>query len=151
MSRKDSLLKLKLNLEGIRDDLRKKLAIEAGLSSQAIPSTKGDFADVANADVENELHKQLEALESRELAQVEKALQAFREDRYGDCEACGRPIPITRLKALPYTSLCVECQKIQEESGSADGGEDADWEFAFDQECRNQDREFSVRDFDLGK
>jgi len=78
-------------------------------------------------------------------------LQAIREDRYGDCEGCGKSIPITRLKALPYTSSCVDCQKKQEEAGYGDGNDDADWESAFDQECRNQEREFSVRDFDLGK
>ncbi len=150
MSRKDSLSKLEKHLLGIRDSLRQKLAAEAGLSSQAIPISKGDFADVANADVENELHKQLEALESRELAQIEKSLQAIREGRYSDWEGCSRPIPIARLKALPYTATCVECQKKQEESGFSDSME-ADWESAFDQECRSLESDYSVRDLEMGK
>lgn len=31
------------------------------------------------------------------------------------CERCGKPIPRARLKALPKTTLCVECQKLLEQ------------------------------------
>lgn len=43
------------------------------------------------------------------LRKVEAALDRLVEGSYGNCEECGRPIPIARLEVLPYTSVCVEC------------------------------------------
>jgi RNA polymerase-binding transcription factor DksA len=33
---------------------------------------------------------------------------------YGKCLDCGRPIPTERLRALPATTLCVECAREDE-------------------------------------
>ena len=38
------------------------------------------------------------------LTQVEKALERISKKKYGDCEICGKPIPVNRLDALPYTT-----------------------------------------------
>jgi DnaK suppressor protein len=43
------------------------------------------------------------------LAQVEEALGRLRAGAYGICEGCGKPIPVARLDAVPYTKLCVDC------------------------------------------
>ncbi len=43
------------------------------------------------------------------LAQVLIARQAVEEGTYGDCRVCNIPIPVARLRALPHTSLCVQC------------------------------------------
>ncbi|MCA9042039.1 MAG: TraR/DksA family transcriptional regulator [Planctomycetaceae bacterium] len=147
MSRKEALQKLYDRLLTERNDLRRKLAAEAGLDE--LPSNRGDFADVANADVENELSQQLKALGSRELAQIEKALHAMREGNYGNCEGCGRAIPITRLKAVPDAATCVNCQKKQEEEGFFADQAEADWESAFRNESSLNDREFSMNDLEL--
>lgn len=40
-------------------------------------------------------------------AQVEAALRRMDEGTYGMCTACGRPIDELRLKAIPYTDLCL--------------------------------------------
>ncbi|MEZ6044614.1 MAG: TraR/DksA C4-type zinc finger protein [Planctomycetaceae bacterium] len=147
MSRKEALQKLYDRLLTDRNDLRRKLAAEAGLSD--LPSNGGDFADVANADVENELSQQLKAMGSRELAQIEKALHAIREGNYGNCEGCGKAIPITRLKAVLYAATCVDCQKKQEEEGYTAEQEDADWESAFRSESSMDEREFSMNDLEM--
>ncbi len=41
------------------------------------------------------------------VAQVEAALRRIDEGTYGNCAACGRPIDELRLKAIPYTDLCL--------------------------------------------
>lgn len=43
------------------------------------------------------------------LTQVQEALVRIDEGTYGNCAGCGKPIPVARLEALPYASLCVEC------------------------------------------
>lgn len=54
------------------------------------------------------------------LAEVDAALQRLIDGTYGRCEACGMPIPQTRLVALPTARLRVECQQWAErEPGQA--------------------------------
>ncbi len=43
------------------------------------------------------------------LNQVRRALVALDDGVYGDCLVCRKPIPVARLRALPHTSLCVQC------------------------------------------
>lgn len=45
------------------------------------------------------------------LVKVEHALDRLDQGEYGDCEACGKPIPVARLEALPYVTLCVDCAR----------------------------------------
>jgi len=148
MARKDALLRLHERLTTIRDSLRKKLSndIDAPLGAS---SSGGDVGDAANDGEQSELNSQLVALESRELAQIERAIELIREGRYGTCEVCGHKIPITRLKALPYTLLCVDCQREQEELGRDEFGADADWESVFEHEGRMNDRELTLGDIDV--
>ena len=48
------------------------------------------------------------------LTQVEKALERISKKKYGDCEICGKPIPVNRLDALPYTTSCKDCANFKE-------------------------------------
>jgi RNA polymerase-binding transcription factor DksA len=45
-----------------------------------------------------------------QLAEVEHALDKFGEGTYGQCDHCGKDIPLARLEAIPQTSVCVECK-----------------------------------------
>jgi len=44
-------------------------------------------------------------------SKVEAALAKVEAGTYGICERCGEPIPIARLDALPYSTLCVDCAR----------------------------------------
>lgn len=44
------------------------------------------------------------------LQQVDSALSRLDAGGYGVCERCGRAIGARRLEALPYATLCVNCQ-----------------------------------------
>lgn len=68
-----------------------------------------DFAEQA---VELENGETLVALDrevNAELRGIEKALRRIEDGTYGECAECGEPISEQRLKALPYTSLCIDC------------------------------------------
>jgi len=45
------------------------------------------------------------------LAQVADALEQFEQGTYGICERCGTTIDPARLEALPYATLCLDCQR----------------------------------------
>lgn len=145
MARRDALLRLHDRLVAQRDELRRML----GLEIAATDDGKGDFGDIANDDVERELNTQLAALESRELAKIERAIVSIRTGRYGTCESCERKIPVARLNALPYTCLCIECQRNHEQSGRAGGFEEGNWEAAHDFQLRSTDRELTMKDLDI--
>ena len=148
MARKDALLRLHERLISKRDTLRKKLTGDAQFDVQNY-NTGGDVGDAANSGSQNELNTQLKALESRELVQIERAIELIRDGRYGRCEVCSASIPITRLKALPYPLHCVDCQREQEELGGDAFDSDVDWSSAYEHEGRMSEKELTLGDIDI--
>jgi RNA polymerase-binding protein DksA len=67
-------------------------------------------ADLASETFERE--KALAIGESVEslLNQVNTALEKLDRGTFGICDACGRPIKKARLQALPFATLCLDCQ-----------------------------------------
>ena len=63
----------------------------------------GDEIDAAIATEQAELHSQMASFESRELAQIEHALDKIRAGHYGRCEVCDKSIAPVRLNAA---ALC---------------------------------------------
>ena len=143
MARKDALLKLHQRLTEQRDELKKNLTHQMNLVGEQCGP--GDVADQSIVDTDQELGSQLAALESRELIRIEKALEAIRQGTYGQCEYCGKKIPITRLKALPHTSCCIGCQREHELSDTPDEVENH-WESTWEFQARQKDRELTVHD-----
>ncbi len=73
-----------------------------------------DFADTATNIYEKELHYDLTEKNKQVLMQIEEALKRIEEGTYGQCDKCGHPISIERLKALPFSKLCIKCQSGSE-------------------------------------
>lgn len=44
-----------------------------------------------------------------QLEEIERALLKLDEGTYGECDACGAPIPEGRLEIHPWAVLCVPC------------------------------------------
>ncbi|MEX0793882.1 MAG: TraR/DksA family transcriptional regulator [Pirellulaceae bacterium] len=99
-----------------RDALRKALAGDLSMLKE-LEQTSGDVVDFALDSVQDELSSQLAEVESRELASIDKALERIRENSFGECEGCSASIPVARLQALPYATLCIKCQRELEELG----------------------------------
>jgi RNA polymerase-binding protein DksA len=51
---------------------------------------------------------------SEELAEIQAALDRIERGSYGLCENCQKPIPKTRLRAIPYAKLCIACKQKEE-------------------------------------
>lgn len=57
----------------------------------------------------------LERTEESIRQQVIDALARIDAGTYGVCENCGGHIEPGRLEALPYTSVCLACEKVREQ------------------------------------
>ena len=147
MARKDALLRLHQRLNEKRDDLRSKMSGGKTLGNETRAGR--DVGDVASDGEAVEIDSRLAAIESRELAMIERAIRLIKAGRYGKCEHCSSSIPIQRLNALPFTMYCVSCQTELEESGSGSGELDANWDAAFELEGRLSDRELTLGDIDV--
>lgn len=112
MARKDALLKLHAKLVTRRKELLGTIAEQLGsLGRDRLGNTGGDDIDFAAVSMNTEITSQLAEQESRELTLIERAMRRLRDGNYGVCEICSKKIPIERLNALPYTSVCVGCQR----------------------------------------
>jgi DnaK suppressor protein len=52
----------------------------------------------------------------KELARIERALQAIDDESFGTCRRCGDELPLGRLEAKPDALLCVPCTEARERS-----------------------------------
>jgi DnaK suppressor protein len=82
----------------------------------------GDAADVAFGAGSEEVASHLVELEAKELRQIERAMAKIKSGTYGSCEGCSTKIPVERLNALPYSTLCVKCQREMEITSGYGGG-----------------------------
>jgi len=145
MARKDAILSMRQILIRRRDALRTALAGDLSLLKELRAQTAGDVVDAALDSAQDEISSQLAEVESRELASIENALQRMRDGQYGVCEGCGTSIPMARLNALPYATLCINCQREQEQFGTVGGG-DADWGRVLD---TGGDNDVSISDIEI--
>lgn len=78
------------------------------------------MADNHPADVASELFERgkdlgLQRLMEQRLDEVDSALKAVSEGRYGICQNCGKEIGRERMEANPLAIECIDCRERQEE------------------------------------
>ncbi len=146
MARKDSLEALRAVLIKRRDALRQALAGDLSSLMELRDQTAGDMVDAALDAAHGEISSQLAEVESRELANVENALERMRAGDYGKCELCENNIPLARLQALPYATTCIDCQREAEKSGGRGRGS-VDWGRIID--TSGSDSDLAINDIEL--
>lgn len=151
-TRKDALLRLHARLVARRDALRKALNGDVD-SLRAYQSTfeVGDQVDAAVETANDEISTQLAELESRELEQIEHALDRIVKGVYGRCEFCGQKIAEARLNALPYTNSCIDCQRENERLGVNFHGvpDNSRWAKLADKSMDDTEHEINLSDFEM--
>jgi RNA polymerase-binding protein DksA len=102
---------------------RRELAeLEAGTFNQSQSDLSGEVsfdeesADAGTFTFERERDLSLGNNIRDLLEKVEAALKRMNAGTYGACERCGRAIDKARLRALPYSVLCIDCKKLEERS-----------------------------------
>lgn len=90
----------------LEQDLREEIA-----DNQNMP---GDMADHGSGELNQHLSVTLMENDRIELERIEKAITRIETGAYGKCETCQKPIPMPRLKALPWATRCISCQSKHE-------------------------------------
>jgi DnaK suppressor protein len=151
MARRDALLRLHQTLQGRLADLRKKLSDDLhDLRNAKNAATTGDAADAAFESGSDEMASQLAELDSREITQIERALTRLKQGTYGLCESCQGKIPVGRLNALPYSTLCIECQReLERYPNWAERRAVGNWENVFDASRYDDHKEVDLSQLEI--
>jgi DnaK suppressor protein len=152
MARRDALLRLHKSLLARRTDLNKKLAEDLNnLRNYTNTDSPGDSADAAFESGSDEMASQLAEIDARELSQIERALVRLKQGTYGLCEGCQSKIPVGRLNALPYTTVCIECQREMEKYPAWDDRRHgSNWENVYDAATPLEDqREVNLSEIEI--
>lgn len=110
-----------MNVQTYREALVKKRdeIIEAGgikplQASMENNTRQGDMADQATGNNEVHIALKLKQTDAKILTAIEEALQRIDKGSYGVCRDCGDPIAEARLKAIPWTRVCISCKEKQQ-------------------------------------
>ena len=84
--------------------------------SEASAERSPDPTSADGGSMAFELEKELTLDENTRhlLNQVEHALVLIKKKKYGNCENCDEPIPVARLEAIPYSTICKACAELIE-------------------------------------
>ncbi len=97
-----------------KDHLLTELSMKIRNESNSDKKEIGDIYDIASSERERELTLMLGDRDRERLQVVDLALERLENKDYGLCEECAEPIGQERIRALPFTTLCIECKSRAE-------------------------------------
>ncbi|MGH3008852.1 MAG: TraR/DksA family transcriptional regulator [Gaiellaceae bacterium] len=72
------------------------------------------LAETASATLGREIDYTLGENSESVLGEIDAALARIENGTYGTCTNCGKEIPLERLEAYPWASLCIDCKRLAE-------------------------------------
>jgi DnaK suppressor protein len=111
-----------MDRESFRDALiRKRGELLGGTAAKPLQWTmennsgrQGDMADQATGNNEVHVQLKLKQTDAKILKAIEEALDRIEQGTYGTCRDCGEAIADARLKAIPWTRVCITCKEKQQ-------------------------------------
>jgi DnaK suppressor protein len=112
-----TIASLQARLEQLERELQAGIAKQRAQLATHDSATSNNF--VAGSEGALSIESDDEALamlshEECEWTAVHEALSRIKDGRYGTCARCEEPIGRDRLVAVPYASLCLTCQTVDE-------------------------------------
>jgi len=109
--RRGELLGLRARVLGAAHDI-----VEGDIDEGELSNAGGDqhLADHATEMVDREVDESLEENAEQIVFEIDRALAKIDDGTYGQCGRCGKEIPVERLDAIPYATLCVSCKHSEE-------------------------------------
>jgi DnaK suppressor protein len=112
-----------MELEIFRDALlRKQSELLGGTAAKPLQWTmennsgrQGDMADQASGNNEVHIQLKLKQTDAKILQAIEEALHRIEAGTYGLCRDCGNPVAEARLKAIPWTRVCITCKEREKQ------------------------------------
>jgi len=97
-------------IQNLHDENPGTLAEDAGEET----AYDNHLADTATETYDRELDYTLEENSEQILGEIDAALKRIEDGTYGICTNRGEQIPVERLEARPYATLCIDCQRERE-------------------------------------
>jgi DnaK suppressor protein len=111
--KKSELTQHKKALLAKKEALEHSIGQKGILTSDTTTDGHGDFADRSAAANEEEISIQLKQTDAKLLRAIEDALARVENGSYGICVDCEEEISTARLKAVPWTKVCISCKEKQ--------------------------------------
>ena len=73
-----------------------------------------DDMDLASSEYLQYFNLRLRGREKTYLEKIERAIQRIEGGNFGQCDECGEPIGLERLRVRPEATLCIRCKEAQE-------------------------------------
>lgn len=106
------------NLLDLRDRLLNQMSGLAKESAEEMASYSLHMADSGTDNFDRDFALSLLSSDQDAIYEIEEALKRIEKNTYGICELTGKPIPKTRLDAIPWTRFTVEAQAQLERDGA---------------------------------
>lgn len=97
-------------IEGIDENWSKNIRDAVG----NVSAYATHIADLGTDSNEREKETYMLERELKNLKNIDSALKRIHDKTYGICSYCGEDISSSRLKAIPYTELCIDCKRNEE-------------------------------------
>jgi len=115
---KQEWLKFYHRLLELRDQLQRQMNGLAKESAQEMAGYSLHMADSGTDNFDRDFALSLLSSDQDAIYEIEEALKRIEKSTYGVCELTGKPIPRTRLEAIPWTRFTVQAQAQLEREGA---------------------------------
>ena len=112
--RKTFLKTAKTSLLQMREQVLEGIEHDAQYNREGTKDEGMDAYDLASEERDRDISLILSDRDRLKLQAIDDALERIKAGSYGLCEVCELDIAEERLKALPFTRLCISCQSDQE-------------------------------------
>lgn len=112
--RKAFLKNLRESLLAMRRQVLEDIENDSKSSREGQKDEGMDAYDLASEERDRDINMILSDRDRNKLQAIDDALERINAGAYGICEICELDVAEERLKALPFTRLCVTCQAEQE-------------------------------------
>ncbi len=102
----------------LRDQLLRQMNGLAKESAQEMAGYSLHMADSGTDNFDRDFALSLLSSDQDAIYEIEEALKRIEKNTYGICELTGKPIPRTRLEAIPWTRFTVQAQAQLERDGA---------------------------------
>jgi DnaK suppressor protein len=109
---KDEFRKL---LAAKKESITRKLTEAITESKEMESNVAQDLVDKAETSYTKEFLLSLSDGEREQLLLIDEALKRLEHGEFGVCQVCQKEIGAKRIVAIPWTSMCIDCQEKAEE------------------------------------
>lgn len=105
LAERERILRTRDHQREISEELHYRPALEI---TDSLNTDSEEMVETSNLIFEHDRQEALDAHETHLLQQIDAALARLEDGTYGICVVTGEPIPVERLRALPWASMTVE-------------------------------------------